>query len=96
MKNMNKRLISIGLAQALLTTSVLADHPNIGEFALEPSINGGVSATGQFASQAEEDRYLLERAALALEPCINGGVSMSGGFASQYEEDQWIGRLAGN
>ena len=95
---MNRWLIGLGLAQALLTSSVLADLTSVDEYALEPSINGGVSATGMFASQAEEDRYLadLREIALNLEPCINGGVSASGRFSSQAEEDLQIERIAGN
>lgn len=32
------------------------------DYPLEPCINGGVSARGLFASQAEEDRYFAARA----------------------------------
>jgi hypothetical protein len=32
------------------------------DLSLEPCINGGVSARGLFASQAEEDRYFAARA----------------------------------
>ena len=54
---------------------------------LEPCINGGVSASGLFVSQAQEDAYRTQTLAdLELEPCINGGVSASGSFASQAEE----------
>lgn len=92
---MNKRLLHLGATQVLLLSGMLAHAAHVDEYALEPSINGGVSASGLFASQAEEDRYRAERLALDLEPCINGGVSASGGFASQTEEDLWTGRLAG-
>jgi hypothetical protein len=92
---MNKQLLRLGITQVLLLTGVLAYASHVDEYALEPSINGGVSTSGLFASQAEEDRYRAERLALELEPCINGGVSATGRFASQAEEDLWIGRLAG-
>lgn len=95
---MNRWLIGLGLAQALLSSSVVASPASVDEYALEPSINGGVSATGMFPSQAEEDRYLadLREIELDLEPCINGGVSASGLFATQAEEDLMAGRLAGS
>jgi hypothetical protein len=95
---MNTRQITLGLALALLTTGALADSTTIDEYALEPSINGGVSATGMFPSQEEEDRYLanLREIELDLEPCINGGVSAGGLFSSQEEEDLMAGRLAVN
>jgi len=60
---------------------------------LEPCINGSVSSSGLFTSQAEEDLYGavtfdgLELARQELEPCINGEVSASGLFSSQVEED---------
>ena len=63
---------------------------------LEPCINGGVSATGLYASQAEEDRAkrlgIMTNSWIAgqldLEPCINGGVSATGLYLSQRAEDQ--------
>lgn len=90
-------LIGLGLAQALVTGSVLAGS-DIDRYALEPCINGGVSATGVFASQAEEDAYLSAQRAreLALEPCINGDVSATGLFATQAEEDLRLERIADN
>ena len=88
---MNTRLLNLCMAPALLIASV-STQASHDDYALEPSINGGVSANGLFASQAEEDRYY---AALELEPCISGGVSASGRFASQAQEDAWIERLAG-
>ncbi len=92
---MNKRLLHLGVTQALLLTGMLAHAAHVDEYALEPSINGGVSASGLFASQADEDRYRADRQALDLEPCINGGVSASGSFASQAEENLWTDRIAG-
>jgi hypothetical protein len=49
---------------------------------LEPCINGGVSATGNYPSQELEDaqRY-------ALEPCMNGAVSATGSYPDQSMED---------
>jgi hypothetical protein len=89
---MKTRLIPLGLAQALVFAG--ACQVEAGEYALEPCINGGVSSTGLFASQAEEDRQLAERRALALEPCFNGAVSARGFFPNQVEEDQSLRRLA--
>jgi len=100
---MNTQLIWQGLlAPTLLAAGTLApaDHFDRDPYALEPSINGGVSATGLFASQAAEDRHLAAqrryREALELEPCINGGVSAAGLFASQAEENATLKRLASN
>ncbi len=93
MKTMISTLI---LTQALLCGAAYADHQEVDPYALEPSINGGVSASGLFASQDEEDAYLAELAAEDLEPCINGGVSESGLFASQAEEDSLGALIATN
>ncbi len=91
---MRKSISVFMLTQVLLCGAVLAGHDQADPYALEPSINGGVSASGLFASQAEEDAYLAELAAEALEPCINGGVSANGLFASQTEEDALRSRVA--
>jgi transposase-like protein len=61
--------------EALHATDTITD--------LEPCINGAVSETGTFPSQAEEDAHALNM----LEPAINGEVSASGRFSSQEEED---------
>jgi hypothetical protein len=90
---MSKSISAIILTQALLCGAVLAGHEEADPYALEPSINGGVSASGLFASQAKEDAYLAALAAEALEPCINGGVSANGLFASQTEEDAFSSRV---
>ena len=63
---------------------------------LEPCINGYVSASGNYASQIQEDKqkYALGH---ELEPCINSGVSASGSYASQeieYHERHRV-RIAG-
>jgi len=92
---MKMRWIRLATIQALTLTGTIAHASEFGEFALEPSINGGVSANGLFASQAEEDRYYAQRMALQLEPCINGGVSANGLFTSQAKEDAALHRLAG-
>jgi hypothetical protein len=58
------------------------------ELSLEPCINGGVSATGLYASQPLEDAaHVAITQTWELEPCIDGGVSASGLYASQTEED---------
>jgi hypothetical protein len=90
---MTTRLVPLGLAPALLLTA--AAHAASGAYDLEPCINGGVSATGRYATQAEEDRQLAPRQALELEPCINGAVSARGLFPSQAAEDQWRARMVG-
>lgn len=93
---MKKFIAATALSQILLCSAAIADHPYKDPYALEPSINGGVSATGMFASQAEEDAYLAERLALELEPCINGGVSANGLFASQDAQDAFTAAIATN
>lgn len=62
-----------------LTSAVLASD----DLALEPCIDGGVSAMGTHASQYEEDLARIDERIdpfdeLALEPCINGDVSPDG------------------
>lgn len=72
---------------------------------LEPSINGAVSATGRFPTQAMEDAYLgfidwtdadglrgaaaMKRIEEQIEPAMNGDVSSRGAFPSQAMEDQY-------
>ncbi len=61
---------------------------------LEPCINGEVSASGNYASDAEEARALsmiedADAVQLALEPCINGEVSATGAFPTQALEDRF-------
>ena len=90
---MKKTIPAMLLTQVLLCGAAFGDHVEVDPYALEPSINGGVSAGGLFASQEEEDAYLAELAAEALEPCINGGVSESGLFASQAEEDAMVASI---
>ena len=91
---MSKSISAIILTQVLLCGAVLAGHEAVDPYALEPGINGGVSASGLFASQEEEDAYLAELAAEELEPCINGDVSANGLFASQAEVDALSSRVA--
>lgn len=60
-----KNLMLISLIAASLTTGqVFAEN----SLELEPSINGEVSASGLYASQAEEDEAFAELS----EPCIYG------------------------
>lgn len=60
---------------------------------LEPAINGTVSSSGLFPSQALENRYgadsilHIEYDEFGIEPAINGNVSASGLFPSQAMED---------
>ena len=71
---------------AMATNALALDD----DLSLEPCINGDVSESGLFASQAEEDRFVrnyLEASTLDLEPCINGDVSSSGLYPSQAAED---------
>ncbi len=62
-----------------LTSAALATD----DLALEPCIDGGVSAMGTHATQYEEDLAQIDDRIdpfdeLALEPCINGDVSPDG------------------
>jgi hypothetical protein len=92
-----KKLVSgIVLTQVLLCGMPFAGHEEVDPYALEPSINGGVSASGLFPSQELEDAYLAELAAEELEPCINGDVSETGLFVSQVEEDAFTDTVAAN
>jgi len=89
-------ITGLALTQVLLFSAAMAGHQYADPYALEPSINGGVSATGLFPSQAEEDAYLANQLGMELEPCINGDVSSTGLFASQAEEDAFRGAIAAN
>ena len=62
---MPKAVTTAGLAltQALLFGAAMADQRDVDPYALEPSINGGVSASGLFASQAKEDSFIASIAA---------------------------------
>jgi len=93
---MKKSISAMFLTQVLLCGAAFAGQEEVDPYALEPSINGGVSASGLFASQEEEDAHLAELAAEELEPCINGDVSESGLFASQSEEYAFTGILVAN
>jgi hypothetical protein len=81
---------------AILAATVLAQGVQAAtEEGLEPCINGGVSATGLYASQAEENQAkqlgIVKNSRIAgkfdLEPCIDGGVSATGLYVSQEAED---------
>jgi hypothetical protein len=93
---MKKIISGIVLTQVLLCGMSFAGHEEVDPYALEPSINGGVSASGLFPSQKQEDAYLAKLAAEELEPCINGDVSETGLFASQAEEDAFTDAVAAN
>ena len=93
---MKKIISGFVLTQVLVCGAAIAGHEEVDPYALEPSINGGVSASGLFASQDEEDAYLADLASEELEPCINGEVSESGLYASQAEEDAFTGSIAAN
>ena len=93
---MKKIISGIVLTQVLLCGTAFAGHEEVDPYALEPSINGGVSASGLFPSQEQEDAYLAELAAEELEPCIDGDVSETGLFASQAEEDAFTDAVAAN
>ncbi|MDJ0891822.1 MAG: hypothetical protein QNK18_11610 [Gammaproteobacteria bacterium] len=75
---------------AFLFTTAQADQTS--PLDLEPCINGGVSASGTYPTQAAEDlassyQRGSELVDLAYEPCVNGGVSSSGRYTSQALED---------
>jgi hypothetical protein len=58
---MNRWILGLSLAPLLLAATAVAEFSVGDRFALEPCINGGVSARGLFPTQAEEDRYFAER-----------------------------------
>ena len=68
--------MAVGISQAKEITSI----------ELEPTINGGVSASGLFPNQELEDRYgtFTEQ---DVEPALNGAVSASGLYPNQEMED---------
>ena len=93
---MKKIISGFVLTQVLLCSAAFAAHEDVDTYALEPSIIGGVSASGLFASLEEEDAYFADLEAEELEPCINGDVSEGGLYASQAEEDAFMGSIAAN
>ena len=52
---MKTQPVHFGAALALLLTTAAAQADHFDPYRLEPGINGGVSATGRFASQGEEN-----------------------------------------
>jgi len=68
--------MAVGISQAKELTSI----------DLEPTTNGGVSASGLFPNQELEDRYGTF-AEQDLEPTLNGAVSASGLYPTQEMED---------
>jgi hypothetical protein len=91
---MKRFICSFMLTPLMMFDIAIADQKYADPYALEPSINGGVSASGLYASQAEEDATLADQYAEQFEPCIDGGVSASGLFASQAEEDIFTNAIA--
>ncbi len=82
-----------------------ADQASVTVADLEPTINGAVSASGRFPSQAMEEAYnafiawteghgqrgdaAMKYIAQQIEPAMNGSVASRGGFPSQAMEDQY-------
>lgn len=81
---MNKLLASAILGSLITSAAVQADA--IDPTDLEPAMNGGVSSSGQYPTQALEDRFGVYDAT-DLEPAMNGSVSASGLYPSQEIED---------
>ena len=73
------------LVTTILIASVCCFSQAFGENALElePSINGEVSASGMYASQAEEDQAL----ALMSEPCLYGDKIASSAYTAKIEQN---------
>ncbi len=84
------KLFTASFVAVWLTAAAQADQTS--NLELEPCINGGVSASGNYPTQAAEDlakSYRTESQVTNLdyEPCVNGGVSSSGRYTSQIMED---------
>ena len=91
-----KRVVAIALLTALFSAVQAAEMTND---LLEPCMNGGVSTSGNYASDADEALARLFKentdvGHLALEPCINGGVSATGVFPTQELEDRYYTEVA--
>ncbi|MCG6862233.1 MAG: hypothetical protein LJE70_13305 [Chromatiaceae bacterium] len=71
---MKTKLIITMLAGIFTGTGLAAEA--VDPYALEPCMNGAVSASGLYATQAEEDTALAE--AKRLEQTTNGQVSQTG------------------
>jgi hypothetical protein len=70
-------LLLLGAGNAGATVAAAPD------LALEPAINGEVSATGDYAFYRDSNDLLLE-------PAINGEVSANGRFASEAEARAYV------
>lgn len=97
--------VAIALSALLFSSVSPAEQGGARVMDLEPAINGAVSATGHFPTQAMEDAYngfivwteghgLSGDAAMKyigqqIEPAMNGGVASRGMFPSQSMEDQY-------
>ena len=75
------------LSAAALALSRAGGSALAADLALEPAVNGSVSASGLYPTQAQEDAALRRESRYALEPCINGAVSASGTYVTQAAED---------
>ena len=96
-KSVGMKRVAAGVLLAAMFSAVQAAEMVNDE--LEPCMNGGVSASGNYASDAKEAfaRLLMENTdvgQLALEPCVNGGVSETGRFPTQELEDRYYSELA--
>ena len=60
---MRKTISAMVLTQMLVCGAALGGHEEVDPYALEPCMNGGVSESGLFASQAEEDALAASIAA---------------------------------
>ena len=87
MKSINLLSQALLLAATLTvaTTTVVADEPNL---ALEPCINGGVSATGRFETQALEDAALRRgnEVATRAEPLGSGEDDVIAAFGGHRDD----------
>jgi hypothetical protein len=106
-------MIPTAIVPAIAALSLLAGSANSVEYAadeaqidLEPAINGSVSASGLFPTQALEDEFTaylrwtkeeglsrlvaFETDATPVEPAADGAVSASGRFPTQSMEDQFV------
>ncbi len=83
---MNKAML-IGVLSLFVT---MVQGVNAGNLDFEPCVNGGVSASGSYPTQALEDEY----GPYGLEPSINGQVSATGLYPTQALEDQYLRKAA--
>jgi hypothetical protein len=91
MRSYKTRTLSALVAAGLLglAGSALAADP-VRPNALQPCVNGEVSASGLYPSQAVEDAVLAAGVS-ALEPALNGEVSSDGLYPSEAMRRQALG-----